>query len=191
MTVYFMQQQEGDGLVKIGYSDDVDRRRATVQSSSTVPLRVVATLDGGKETEALIHTQLNGSRQFGEWFKPTKDVLDLIANVKSFSPAAKPIKIDEQGAFVNERAIEDLEIACKLLVAALGLVMPGESRLSKMDRELLPKLKALNPAWTSRKLRGIHSRETTNIQLWVVRDLIQVTGAKGAEWVCPELEEVE
>ncbi|QNP81005.1 GIY-YIG nuclease family protein [Agrobacterium tumefaciens] len=179
MTVYFMQQETGDGLVKIGYSDDVARRRVTIQGAAAVPVRIVATLDGGKETEALIHQQLSGSRHFGEWFKPTDEVLSLIESVKSFSATVKPVVKDKDGSFVNERAIEDLRIACELLVAALGPVMPGESRFTKMENELLPKLRAINPAWTSRKLRGIHSKETTNIQLWVVRDLLAVIKGDG------------
>lgn len=175
MTVYFVQQQDTpDGLIKIGYSDNVPKRTTAIQTNAAAPVKVIATIDGGKETERLIHSKLEASRHFGEWFKPTGEVLALIDDIKNVSAPTKPISADKDGSFVNEAAIEDLRIAGELMAVALGPISPGETRSTVMETRLFPKLKALNPAWTLRKLKSIQARESTNIQLWVVRDLIAV-----------------
>lgn len=173
MTIYFAEQHE-NGLIKIGYSTRPEQRRTSIQSSASAPVRIVATIDGGKETEQLIHHQLAESRHFGEWFKPTKQVLDFIESVKGVGFDGKPIKRDKDGSFVNEAAIEDLRIASELVTLAVGPVWSGETKTSALESRLLPKLRQINPAWTMRKLRTIQYGESTNIQLWVVRDLLAV-----------------
>lgn len=182
MTVYFVQQQgTPDGLIKIGYSDNVDKRATAIQTNAAAPVKVIATIDGGKETERLIHSKLEASRFYGEWFKPTDDVLALISDIKSVSAAVKPIASDKDGSFVHEAAVEDLRIAGELMAIAIGPMAPGETRSTIMEHRLLPKLKARNPAWTLRKLKSIQARESTNIQLWVVRDLIAVIQGEADE----------
>lgn len=183
MTVYFLAQEGvDDALIKIGYSADHVRRASTIGTTSPTPVKVIATIDGGKETEKLIHAQLADSRHHGEWFKGTKQVHDFIKSVNEVGFFAEKQRQNDQGDNIDrDAAVEDLRIAGALMVSAMGPIAIGETRASVMADRLLPKLLAINPLWSLRKLRTIQGRESTNIQYWVIRDLMAVIAENAAE----------
>jgi hypothetical protein len=65
--VYFMQARDG-GPIKIGYSVDVEARRALLQIGNPDELVVIATVPGGAREERAIHRVLERTRVRGEWF---------------------------------------------------------------------------------------------------------------------------
>jgi excisionase family DNA binding protein len=65
--VYFIQATVG-GPIKIGLSQDVDLRLASLQLSSPFPLRLLATVPGGRRREYELHRQFAKHRLHGEWF---------------------------------------------------------------------------------------------------------------------------
>lgn len=74
---YFVQSVEG-GPIKIGYtSQDPETRLANLQTGSPTVLRIVGLISENRERE--LHEQFEKSRSHGEWFRPTKDLLDFIA----------------------------------------------------------------------------------------------------------------
>jgi len=78
--VYFIQAKEG-GPIKIGVAQSPDIRLAQIQNMCPVPLRILATTDGGHEKEVQLHAQFADARLHGEWFIPTESLLALIKEV--------------------------------------------------------------------------------------------------------------
>jgi hypothetical protein len=67
--VYFIGRADGEGLVKIGYSDDPQGRLGQLQTGSPVELALIDTVPGSLEREAELHAELAASRRHGEWFE--------------------------------------------------------------------------------------------------------------------------
>lgn len=77
-SVYFTQAVDG-GPIKIGVTEDVPARLASLQTGSPLPLRVLATLPAvGQRGEADIHERFASARRHGEWFESTPDLLAYI-----------------------------------------------------------------------------------------------------------------
>jgi len=76
--IYFAQSASG-GPIKIGCTIDLGRRLKELESHYGQPLAVLATLEGGKEEEAEIHSRFSHLR-FGrsEQFKPADDLMRFI-----------------------------------------------------------------------------------------------------------------
>lgn len=99
--VYFIQAGT-DGLIKIGYSSDPKRRLANLQSP--VPLRLLATMRGGRKLERRLHKKLAAHRKHGEWFEPHRDVLAIIENaieVESRKPQSNDCEFSSDVASRN------------------------------------------------------------------------------------------
>jgi hypothetical protein len=83
--IYFAQPPEG-GPIKIGFSANVEARIRQLEAHYGRSLAVLATMDGGRETEREIHErfahiQLKGPGSRGnrlEQFKPTADLMAFI-----------------------------------------------------------------------------------------------------------------
>lgn len=78
--VYFAQAGEG-GPIKIGTSEQVERRIRSLQSSIPQPLRLLGTVLGGHARERELHRQFEALRIQGEWFRPEAPLLDFIGAV--------------------------------------------------------------------------------------------------------------
>ena len=58
MTVYFIQSGEG-GPVKIGHTNgDVKRRLEALQTGNPAPLKLLLSIDGGRDIERIFHKRL-------------------------------------------------------------------------------------------------------------------------------------
>ncbi|MFJ2854422.1 GIY-YIG nuclease family protein [Streptomyces rubiginosohelvolus] len=55
-------------LVKIGWSDNPERRLRDLQTGSPVSLQLLAVFEGGAVMEAELHRRLGDKRRHGEWF---------------------------------------------------------------------------------------------------------------------------
>jgi hypothetical protein len=77
MMIYFIQQEQTN-MVKIGFTSNVKKRLATLQTASAYPLRLLGYCVGGRELEARIHEELALSRVAGEWFNYTEQVYHAI-----------------------------------------------------------------------------------------------------------------
>jgi len=77
--VYFLQRE--DGLIKIGYSSDIDARIDQLNRSHK-GLKVLRVIHGDQRRETMIHQQLKAHREYGEWFRPEAQVFDFISSVE-------------------------------------------------------------------------------------------------------------
>jgi len=78
MPIYFIQCGT-NGPIKIGYTNkDVKERVAQLQTACPYELKLLWVTDGDQETEQDIHESLKHEHIRGEWFRPGKDVLNII-----------------------------------------------------------------------------------------------------------------
>lgn len=75
--IYFVQQDE-TGPIKIGCTTNVDKRLAQLQIGSAVPLRLLGVMTGHHAQEASLHEQFAKDRLEGEWFSPSRELLEYI-----------------------------------------------------------------------------------------------------------------
>ena len=80
-TVYFIQQECSDGLIKIGYtSRGVKSRVAALSTGIPYKLTVLKTIEGDLRKEAELHTKFKEDRvnPNREWFYPSNELLEFI-----------------------------------------------------------------------------------------------------------------
>lgn len=75
--IYYIQRGE-DGPIKIGTSNDPERRLAELQTGSGEPLRLLAVIPGDRSLERQIHSALRDHQGIGEWFKPSPAELEYL-----------------------------------------------------------------------------------------------------------------
>ena len=76
MPVYFIRAGE-DGPVKIGLAVNVERRRKTLQTAHSAPLRMIRTIEGGRGTEQWLHQRFAEVWLKGEWFQFHPDMISI------------------------------------------------------------------------------------------------------------------
>lgn len=91
MPTHLYIARADNGPVKIGVSDDVERRVATFQLCSPCRITIAATTEGGYMLERIIKRRLKPHVLWGEWFAPcdtVDEVVDLVASrgVDAFLP---------------------------------------------------------------------------------------------------------
>lgn len=79
--VYFIQGCDG-GAIKIGFSRrDVFTRMWQIQTMCPVELKLLASVPARNVYERYLHRQFKTDRLHGEWFNPSKRLLDHIERV--------------------------------------------------------------------------------------------------------------
>lgn len=78
--VYFIQAGVG-GPVKIGWSSNIKVRMESAQVDNHEPLTLLTYVPGGPEVEARLHHRFREAHLRGEWFRPARDLMDLIEEV--------------------------------------------------------------------------------------------------------------
>lgn len=76
--VYFLRAR--DGLVKIGVTSNVTRRKWLLQNAHGGPLEVLGTIPGGRPVESALHAVFAPYRMHGEWFRLPDEIVDSIRN---------------------------------------------------------------------------------------------------------------
>jgi hypothetical protein len=120
MTVYFIAPV-GGGNIKIGHTEDIERRFRHIGSWSPVPLEIVASFDGSKLQEQKLHKRFASSRLHGEWFSPTPELLAVINDVLSGNAPEKEKQFSGQYVFWDyRRDLKDNGFKVKELASHLG-----------------------------------------------------------------------
>ncbi len=76
--LYFIAS--GD-TVKIGTTNDIEKRLGALQTSSPVPLQLLASVTGDRDMERALHRAFIGYRESGEWFRyegPVRQLVEII-----------------------------------------------------------------------------------------------------------------
>lgn len=61
------------GVFKIGTTTNLATRLRTIGSMCPMPVRLVAKMHGGRQTEMLLHDRFRERHSHGEWFRLTDD----------------------------------------------------------------------------------------------------------------------
>lgn len=79
--LYFMHCPT-TGLVKIGVSNDVQRRRNQVSLASGLPVEILHVIpNGGYELESKLHGRYRALRETGEWFRREGDLAAYLEQI--------------------------------------------------------------------------------------------------------------
>lgn len=78
--VYFVERGVG-GPIKIGWSQDVDRRVTELQTANAELLRVIGKIPGRMRNEALMHERFSHLRMEAEWFRNSSEIHEFLASV--------------------------------------------------------------------------------------------------------------
>lgn len=65
----YLIESLGSGLVKMGFSFNVERRMKDLQTGSAYPLRFIGAFPGDQRTEKHIHKKYDEYWESGEWYK--------------------------------------------------------------------------------------------------------------------------
>lgn len=79
--VYFIAQQNNDRKVKIGYSQNPNKRLKSLSTSSPSPLLLLGYFNGTMGTEKETHEKFNKFHLKGEWFNLNGEMLEFINQV--------------------------------------------------------------------------------------------------------------
>ncbi len=87
MAVYFIQCGQ-DGPIKIGTAISPDMRLIALQGGHWQQLTLLAWHEGGRDAELALHARFQHLLIRGEWFAPTRELMDHIASVKPSAQSA-------------------------------------------------------------------------------------------------------
>ena len=113
-VVYFIQRENG-GDIKIGYTNDIERRLKTLQTGNADRLVVLGLIRGDQALEASLHRKfaIHRVRKDGEWFRPALEIKSYI-NANCFNKKSKGLLetvIDmASGAIVQNLGINNQEV---------------------------------------------------------------------------------
>jgi len=93
--VYFAQFGGPGGLIKIGYTGDLDKRILALGKSAPLPVEAMGWMEGGHGREQRLHRKFHTSRFNGEWFQATPQLVDFIAeHARTDTPPEKPSRAE-------------------------------------------------------------------------------------------------
>jgi transcriptional regulator of acetoin/glycerol metabolism len=142
--IYFIQQGI-DGPVKIGFTENIEKRISSLQTASPHKLRLIGSIDGDAEKERQLHNFFSAYRLAGEWFSPDRTMFDYIfmAVTGCNASAHAGINLREEVARTERRVIEKAisETSGNVSEAAVLLGITRPTLYSKLkEHGLLQKL---------------------------------------------------
>lgn len=132
--IYFIQAISGP--IKIGHTNDPQRRYALFKVGHYEDLKLLGVLVGTLEDEKRIHRSVIESHIRGEWFKPTEQVMALVA--QTATPPASPMPRSAGVALPHER--DHIE---KAIIANHGNLSRAAVVLGCSRRTLQNRMRAL------------------------------------------------
>lgn len=121
MTVYFAQTRIDPTKVKIGFSANVEARRVNMSVSVPGGVNIMATIEGGKETESYLHDKFSKYCVGGEWFSLEEELDDFIRDVRNGVKGLIPFvdEADYMGRSTAEYSADAMELSRQMAMAIL------------------------------------------------------------------------
>jgi hypothetical protein len=79
--IYFIQQGK-NGPIKIGFTDNIEKRLKELQTANPYKLNLLLCINGNLKSEKELHKRFEQHRLNGEWFEPVEEILDYIYSCK-------------------------------------------------------------------------------------------------------------
>jgi len=76
--IYFIQGENDNSNIKIGFSISLNKRIKTLQLYSPIKLRIIGILEGNIKLEKSIHKKFKKYRLWGEWFEANSEIFNFI-----------------------------------------------------------------------------------------------------------------
>lgn len=76
--VIYFAQEDGQGYIKIGFSESVKDRLRALQTGSSVEIHLLIAIPGTREDEGILHERFALERGRGEWFQPSPRLVRFI-----------------------------------------------------------------------------------------------------------------
>lgn len=92
MIIYFIQAIDTNGPIKIGSTNNIQRRLPQLRMASPVPLTLLKFIEGDETTETKIHLYFSHLRLHGEWFRATDELLDFISSPRELPEVQYPVE---------------------------------------------------------------------------------------------------
>lgn len=185
MTIYFASPVDDPTLIKIGFSDNIAKRLKHLAGSFEKGIKLLATCEGGRDTELVLHNLFKDFRTEGEWFRSNSGLqalIDLRSQVNG--EPVEPLIFNRRPDGSSSNAQSDCELAHGLL----GVLLKASDELSiaRSLEEVFKSLHEANPVWTRRRVRSIWNKEALRIDHYEICDLRAL-----AEWIAPEIRGVK
>lgn len=84
--IYFLRCRS-TGLLKIGFSENVTARLASIRRQSSTEIDTLLIVDGGETEEAELHQRFASSRHHNEWFTETPSLMAEIERLREAGQA--------------------------------------------------------------------------------------------------------
>jgi len=163
--IYFSRAADGQGPIKIGYAKDPAKRLAAIQRMSPVRLCILATIEGERQDEADLHTRFSGLRLWGEWFKPSKLLLEFVGlqiarlekptiepltavppkKSETDKPTSKPIIIQNERHYTLDELADVIRVSVRTLRRWIsnGRISPVKKKSERGFQYLVPASKVI------------------------------------------------
>lgn len=123
-VVYVIGSATGNGLVKVGRTNDVRKRLTYLQTGSPAVLEVLWTTPGGSRLEAYLHDALSAHRKHGEWFDlgpdPVPVVTEMVARFRAQPRIVEPKKLLLKDVVAEALMVSGEPIKARQLARELG-----------------------------------------------------------------------
>jgi len=107
MPVYLIRAGATE-FVKIGWADDPEARRLTLQTAHWLPLSVIRLIDGVQATERWMHRRFRERHVLMEWYCFDEAMLTIDP------PALMPMPDTPLGRYLNDKSMSVAEFAALL-----------------------------------------------------------------------------
>jgi len=85
-SLYFVEAE--NGLIKIGITDDLEKRLRVLQDGSPVALTLLLAVPGTARQEGTLHGRFIDERSHGEWFRGSARLRVFIEELRSLDSVA-------------------------------------------------------------------------------------------------------
>lgn len=107
--IYFVQDKYSGGPIKIGYSVNPKNRLIALQTAYPYELALIGSIEGSLADEAEWHDVLGYHRLSGEWFAPSKRVIEKIVDALESEPDRRT---DMLNTYLRYKSISSSALSC-------------------------------------------------------------------------------
>lgn len=135
--VYFIQALSKEGLIKIGYSKDLNKRIKTFKTANGVKLKLLHRMqctskEAARTVEKTLHQIFEYGRRQGEWFTQNQPLIKTINKLKEGTPFSE---VKQFAYKASQKKWEDKRKGLRIHLTETGQLTPRlEQQIAMMGR---------------------------------------------------------
>jgi hypothetical protein len=138
--IYFIQDGE-DGPIKIGFSNEVEKRVHALVTSSHKNLKILFAMDGDISKEKELHDLFDFAHKKGEWFWPVKSLVAFIESCNLLSQVRQSLNTIPTNDIQLSKLLEFATSAKDDFVP--GVLPPTEATVKRYYKKQVDELRIL------------------------------------------------